>query len=587
MKRDIFQVPQDPSARSPRDFHGDRSSKCGPVTHQNQACEPKMSEYAFFKKLQEDADSRFRSHSQDREKHQSKKLKTSCNSGGAQYRQLDVFSRKRKNLQKWVANTSFPDELCSKGCDIISALLSRLFPVTIMEKTGKGQIDGKTKVHTFPCSNNYSNESHQMPIRNMMEIEDKLPFDNDLCFCWLDIPSEPDISSSSPEIYHEAYKDSRMRALQLLRESKTHGFYAEDNSTFGFQIPEYEPDTCNDLKGTNRFHYFNKSFSGDELHLPLVDWEFNNIVDERKPSPTCRTTEFSMLPYQKQKQNSIIGEFRSPNNPLSSEEPHPLLLGWDFKNMMDDRNLSLSCENTELSMCPNSWGLHADDQQLENHSRFSVNGLCKPSLLCHRSPNLPSLCWHPSPSHDSHDLEEGILEIKEKVDTVLDDCSLPLHGDHNLVEYCHPYSTCDSRSIILSPQNHLWFMSKILDDEQCHTDRKVLFSSGINFNSVLKHSPVSNSLRDYYIANNHALVYPYTIDTSSTFPAEDKYENYPCGLGHGAVYHCSHEDMTKEHDWQLFASSLCIEKALAFSLDESYKEGSEREFSDNGEVKYF
>ncbi|KAL9318248.1 hypothetical protein ACSQ67_014765 [Phaseolus vulgaris] len=190
---------------------------------QARGTDPKTSEFAFFKKLKKDASEGFRSRPLQKESRQSSKRPESTNysrGGNAglysisntpkdsrdysdkfkpqrifshegliffiwiawlQDQQLrgEVFARKRQKLRLCVADALFTDteNLCSKGHDIISVLLSRLFPMSTEENKYEDTHTGKEVNGTrydLPDSRELDDqckEQYQIPKRKLLELE--------------------------------------------------------------------------------------------------------------------------------------------------------------------------------------------------------------------------------------------------------------------------------------------------------------------------------------------------------------------------------------------------------------------------------
>ncbi|MCH82659.1 hypothetical protein A2U01_0003470, partial [Trifolium medium] len=101
---------------------------------------------------------------------------------GNQYDDGEIFSRKRQKLRQCVADTLFPDteKPCSKGLDIVSVLLSRLFPMstdsTVKNKYGDskpGKIEKPTRYDLpDPLESDVQFKDHNLiPKRKLLELE--------------------------------------------------------------------------------------------------------------------------------------------------------------------------------------------------------------------------------------------------------------------------------------------------------------------------------------------------------------------------------------------------------------------------------
>ncbi|PNY17927.1 hypothetical protein L195_g014683 [Trifolium pratense] len=101
---------------------------------------------------------------------------------GNQYAHGEIFSRKRQKLRQCAADTLFPDteKPCSKGFDIVSLLLSRLFPMTTdstvtnkYEDPNPGKIK-KSTIYDLLDSRELGvqfKEHYLIPKRKLLELE--------------------------------------------------------------------------------------------------------------------------------------------------------------------------------------------------------------------------------------------------------------------------------------------------------------------------------------------------------------------------------------------------------------------------------
>ncbi|PQQ20043.1 uncharacterized protein Pyn_06977 [Prunus yedoensis var. nudiflora] len=154
-------------------------------------------------------------------------------------RHADVFHRKRQKLRQWVAETSFPeiDELCSKGYDFVSVLLSRLVP---------------------KCNeNNRSRES---------------------IFC-----------SDSPTSY--VYKN-HLQYRVWEPESELLGGNAisctESDSQSVLPFKEYGLVTSGHVKEMDAFCQPNEYLIKRELSVPMLGWDFGSTKEDRNSSDLSR-----------------------------------------------------------------------------------------------------------------------------------------------------------------------------------------------------------------------------------------------------------------------------------------------------------
>ncbi|TYH64148.1 hypothetical protein ES332_D07G245900v1 [Gossypium tomentosum] len=201
--------------------------------------------------------------------------------GGSHADEAELFSRKREKLLQW-AHNSFPEieELGSKGCDVISVLLSRLFPWS-NEKNGyrsaeSAPLESNTKAELFACpkSDIPPKKIYRLPERKIMEIQDTPSYlENATPSYWSDISRETAISDidSTTYNYHSALQKNLELPTCKLRE-KNLTSCIDNDSTFGFPfvrhgfflpfISSNEPDDLHDPNG---------SLPASEPFLPLLE----------------------------------------------------------------------------------------------------------------------------------------------------------------------------------------------------------------------------------------------------------------------------------------------------------------------------
>ncbi|KAJ9169706.1 hypothetical protein P3X46_017867 [Hevea brasiliensis] len=538
--------------------------------------DPKTSEYAFFKKLKSDANHRFHSHALHQDENQSLNLKpsdysrertniiensyndfkspvlpknvtpenfvsflsplsnASKKSGldmkrvgttmvdihrtlenkeyGAQCKNADVFFRKRQKLRQLVANTSFSevDELCSKGCDFVSVLLSKLFPESNKGKsfedvkTGKLEIDTNCKPLASPETDVDFKISNWMTRRNFMELEFEPSLDVGFSSCWLGMPRERDVPNFRSQSCHShrTYLDNVIMEVDYeLGERAAPILCIEGDSAFDFHVRKHRSFTSRHLKGL------------DEFHCPI--------------------------------------------EPLLGRQRHTFLLGYDYDNMIDKSKLSMPCQDTELALHPDLSSSYGDQQQGLDNS-FTVGGLN--SLFSYCPPNLPSLQFSPSAGIRSHNFGKCFPEVKDDIVAVINKFSLSLShpANHLNLDECSPCDTTCKGGILLSPENHLWFVRKVLNEEHHCSGTEALFSTGPDFYLEPMHIPVSCSLRDHYKYTWHAHKFHQNEGMPSHFLIGDKNVNYLDGLSHRGLM--NHEDMIDIPDWSSFYFQMSVNK---------------------------
>ncbi|KAG8640281.1 hypothetical protein MANES_13G042500v8 [Manihot esculenta] len=551
--------------------------------------DPKTSEYAFFKKLKEDASHRFHSHALHQDKNRSSNLKpndcfretanivenshkdikspvlpknvtpknfvsflsslsnASKKSGlhmmkrdrttmvnmrltpeneefGDQCKNADIFSRKRQKLRQLVANTLFSEvDALSKGCDFVSVLLSKLFPESNKDmsfedlKTEKLEIDSKTWSLASPESDMHLKKSNWMPTRSFVDLECE-PSLVGFSSCWSEMPSKREGLNFQSLSCHSrrTYLDKATMELDYeLGERTTPILCTDGDSTIDFHIREHGSLTSRHLKGLEEFH--------------------------------C------------------------PIEPLLGRQCRSFLLGYDYDNMIDKCKLSIPCQNTELALHPILSSSYRDQQQVLDNC-LTAEGLNSLSSYCPL--NLPSLEFSPSASIRSHKCRECLPEVKDDVVAIIDRFSLSLShmANHLNLDECSPCDTTCKDSILLSPQNHLWFLGQVLDEEHRCLGTEALFSPGLDFYLVPKHISVSSPSREHYSHTWHTPEFLQNKGMTSHFLIGDENANCLDSSSHRRLM--NHEDMMDIHDRASFYFQVSVDKEKKCPLPLS---GSESE----------
>ncbi|KAK8717913.1 hypothetical protein V6N13_045163 [Hibiscus sabdariffa] len=371
--------------------------------------------------------------------------------GGSDSDQTELFSKKRQKLLQWACN-SYPEieELHSKGYDVISTLLGRLFPWS-NEKNGYRSAESallksytKSELFTCPKSDVPSNKLDRLPTRKILEVQDTPSYlENGTSSYWSDISRETIISNIDSTTYNN--NSALQKNLELptckLREKNLTSFIDSD-STFGFPfvrhgsflpfISSKEPDDLHDPNGL---------LPAKETLLPLLEWDSlygtssywsdrsretmlsdiyspppsnNHCTPQNKlESPSFELREKNLssciegdsnfgFPFAKHGSFLPFSSFKEPDDlhdptgSLPGREPYFPLLEWDSINM-NKRSSSATSQNANWTVVPAlqcSW----DHQQSLNTPFSSSKNLddshdpfgSSPG----RQPQLPLLEWH-------------------------------------------------------------------------------------------------------------------------------------------------------------------------------------------------
>ncbi|KAG6719216.1 hypothetical protein I3842_04G191100 [Carya illinoinensis] len=565
------------------------SQFCNPTSQGPKADDPKTSEFAFFRKVKENSGHIFHSDTLQEENKQAKKFKISDCSGegtncvknrcndfrssllaenitpisfssflsppgeaskksGAHHRHGEIFSRKRQKLRQWVVETSYPniEDLCSKGYDFVSVLLSRLFPennkksVFMNLKSAEMNLDTKSQFLASLESDVELKKLNHIPARNYMELDNGSHLDDGPnSSCWLNRSEEAVLSN-----YHPPTSDSKIARLKYeIREP-------------GYKFGERAPVLCSDRDLAYGF--------------------------------TSQGYE-SQLAYSGHKK---LGELHDPTKYVIEREPSALLLGWDFDCDHDERNLSVICRSTEMSVhspSSSSWG---NDPQHILDDGFGLSELTKSSFLSIYSPNI-LLPWSQSASYSDHDFRRCVVEGQENIYTDFNcfPLPLPITADYlNLDEDCENDTKCKDSSIFFAPQSLRHIMSKVLGEKYHHPGIEgFLLSSELDFDVEWNCHSSTGSSKKHHSPFNYALQSPQGEGTSSHFLLNDMNESHLDASSHRGTLSDFSEDIVNIEDWSSFYFHILRDKDKASPepLNESSWDATYGQmYSDNSGVNY-
>lgn len=293
---------------------------------------------------------------------------------GNQHFDEGVFSTKRRKLRQWVADTSLPevDEFCSKGFDLVSVLLSRLFP--------KGN----------------ENKCCMDPKSRQVDIGTKHQS-----------PSFPDSDTK--------IKGFDWKCTKNLIESGHWSYWDDGFSTYGFNQPRdiiiSEMDTLGPDCPSTR--YTTKTRLEYKYSEPPFD------LEDRRIASSCTGSDSSFC-------LSLEDEFHNPYEQSLKGQPQTLLLGWDFKNEKDEQHSSVTPHDTEMDMfsalSSSSWG--------NDHSQSLHSSLLCSSLFSNNSSYFASSPHSHLVSFHTHDFWRHVedefpstISCNSKYIKLVEDCN--------------------------------------------------------------------------------------------------------------------------------------------------------------------
>ncbi|GLU07850.1 hypothetical protein SLE2022_247900 [Rubroshorea leprosula] len=447
----------------------------------------------------------------------------------------DIFSRKRQRLRQWVADCSFPDidELCSKGNDFVSLLLSRLFPggneknSSNIPESWSMEINTKYEILASTEQDIHFKKLHWMRTRNLAGVEYMPSLESGPSSHWSSSLSEDMLSSSdSPTCFaHHTFLQDNLGVTSCQLGGRKAVSCIESEPTFGFSIAEYESPLLSrcPLKELDDFHGFNGSLLGRELPA--------------------------------------------------------LLLEWDFKNKTNEKSLAIACQNADLM--GNSLELSSWDQQEYQNNEFESLGpskLCTSSILTNYPQTFcPLLSAHP-PSYEQYDYEFTEYVLEEDKDRAADfKYHLPLTLSDAatypyLTEDCHDETTCNGSDSFFSPESHSSSIGKVSNEEHHSLGYETpLNSYGGRFLSL------SGSIEEHH-SPRHFLEFPLKEIILPHLNSEDEHWNSLDGSRYRKKLKNFSSYMIGIHGRpSFFQSSLEKEKTCPLVLDNSSWEESRGE----------
>ncbi|KAK4858419.1 hypothetical protein QYF36_016065 [Acer negundo] len=490
---------------------------------------------------------------------------------GTQNQHQDLFSIKRQKLHQWVADISFPEikELCSKGYEFVSVLLSRLFPESGEDNSFKiprsvqVQNDAKSKFLASPSSNIHLKNLHQISTRKFMDVECDPYLDNYSSICWLGRSRERTLSNfDSPTGHaHSTLLEYNLREPSCeLGEERNAITWTESNSAFSSPFEKYGYYSPSHRREPDNFHYPDGSLLRRKEHALLLGWGSENVINERTSSAISQNTELIM----------------NPKSLTSWGDNHVCSLDDGFGRL----GASGLCESLLICKHPSSFyslpppdvtsnfqdefGRHyAEDKQdtaadwnhfpltLSRRSNFGRHYLEDKEDIAADLSHCPLTLSRKS-SFGGHYIED-----KEDIATDLNHCPLalsPRPSYLSLTGDSDHETTFNASMSFLSPGNHPWFMSKFPTEQYHDHETQALLSSKLDFDLGRKCLSICDSSSRHYASIYPAIEFPgkEQEQLSSCLHNIDEYEDCLEGLSHRGVPHHISNDIVNIEDWSSF-----------------------------------
>ncbi|CAK9309753.1 unnamed protein product [Citrullus colocynthis] len=305
----------------------------------------------------------------------------------------DIFSRKRQKLRQFIQDMSFhgTGDSYEKGYGVISALLSRLIP-----------------------------ESNQYKFNNNLEKLQRLP------------------GRCCPRLGYEHYLNNSSSPCSLNKSS---------GSLFSHSV-------------------FSTSSDDNNFHVQYRTKEFDCDVERKM---TLLDVNGSHLTATVENYRSLISDLFKPQYGLydqgedlhiRKQELEPLLLGWDTDDIKDEN----SSQVTELNTFAEPPISFADDHQPNLHKSFGAVALCSSPFPSSNRRNVYSLPCSSLDSYQIHGLSWHNVEKEEDIDATFN-VHLNFSSVPKCLRQCDNYVD-DGGSRDFCAQSADWLMYSVLDDER-------------------------------------------------------------------------------------------------------------------------
>ncbi|XVE78030.1 hypothetical protein DITRI_Ditri13aG0111500 [Diplodiscus trichospermus] len=558
-------------------------------------------------------------------------------SNWSQSDQVGLFSRKREKLRQW-AHNSFPEieELCPKGYDLISILLSRLLPWSNENnscrsaESAPAESNTKTELLACPMSDIPSKKLYRWPKRNIMEVEYIPYMENGTSSYWLDKSRETMLSNICSPTYKNhstLQKNLELPNYELRRKNLTSCIGGKSMFGFPFVRHGYSPPFAT-FKELDDLHDPSRTLPGREPHLLPLEWD-SVKMNERSLSATCQNTNWTIIPAVR----SSWDDQQSQNNWCESFGTHELCSSTvqgndplDFYTLLppngtgyDKHELGRSileeqdemAADHELCSSPIQRNYPQDFYTLlptnstsydkyelgrsileEEEETVADHELCS-SLVLQR--NYPQdFCTSLPPNSTSYDIDEhGRSIFEEEEEMVADLNHLPLTLSHsskccNLIADCDLYEIAckgsKTSNTLASPVNQFGFMSKALYEEDSTPGfgTHLFFALDVEWNclqsSDLRGLQCLSTCRDFQVLEKGI--------TYSNFINEDEFDSSSCSSSYISLM--SSEDMVDIHDRRSFYFQLSRDKDEAYPLlldKSSWEDCTEETFDSDNQVK--
>ncbi|KAK7345699.1 hypothetical protein VNO77_16309 [Canavalia gladiata] len=533
---------------------------------------------------------------------------------GNRYAHGEVFSRKREKLRQCVADALFTnkEKLCSKGHDIISMLLSRLFPVNIEENkyedTNPGKEVNATRYDLLDSqeSDVQFKERYQMPKRKLLELESS-PYFSDAMLSPMFLRSDERITPHAEfPTYHScnfwppqgiaepeckrsastsfgATANSVITLGSLFNEAgNATGYGSLDLQELDVQFTKHHQISERTLLELESSSYFSDHMLSPMYlqSLEIITPHANFPTHPHKILPLLSITEAeselggtpSFIDKSDLTRGFLCNEQKHEVFTLNhfkelgklDREPVPLLLEKDFDCTTDETNLPIIYKYPKPDRAPELLILGHGEEQILNNTLDEYHLTPSSSLLG-------------KPQDFNSILDSGLFRyqefrfgkyVYEDMDSNFNHTALSLsHNKHyfKLSENCKSVTSCVQDSIYLSPYQHR--VRTVSNDYHHHPDSEAWLRSSLD--ECQRCLSLTSSHPNYRSSNSRNLQLPQRESVSSLFHINDNYEPENDGGNSGEMLYHFRKSLIEIYSSSFLGMSMQRDHRCSFPLDGS------------------
>ncbi|KAJ1416840.1 hypothetical protein SESBI_16995 [Sesbania bispinosa] len=537
---------------------------------------------------------------------------------GNQYMHGEIFSRKRQKLRQCVADALFTatDKLCSERLDIVSMLLSRLFPINIMENKyedqNPGEVENDTKYDLLDSQEPtvQFKKHYQMPERKLHELDSSPNFSDQLLspmflrsyekitprakfptyrsdnFQPLYNKTAPECKLSRTPSFSASVKSDVTLGSLFNEAANTNRYDLLDSRELDVEFTEQHQIPRRkllELESSSNFsdHLLSPLFLRSvELITPHTNFptylhkfqpQFSKIEDEIKfggtPSFFDKNDVTRGFLHNEQKHEEALPLNHFMESRKLGREPIPLLLEKDYDCTTDEINLPITkYTKPDISSALSILG-HGEEQILNKTSdeyHFSPS-----SLLLDKPRDFNSILNSGLLRYQEFRFGKYVYQDSEDMDRVFNHTALSLSHKKRyfkLSENCKDDISCVQDSLYLSPYQH-WVGRTVSNDYHHGTDTEAWLQSSLD--ECQRCLSLTSSHWNYQSPDSRTLQLPQRESMSSLLCTNDNYEPEMDGGNHGEALYHFREGLIEIYNSSFLRLSMQRDNGCPFPLDDS------------------